>query len=130
VTIELAQSNPDPDQTAEGTDIVAYDVESGRTWPERLRESGLPEIATERQPSLVELLARAKAENAPALLQVWTYVVATPVTALAYWVQWSLRSPGRGLAAAVFTVLIGTAVDHIPLIRILVPGFLDFTDWL
>jgi hypothetical protein len=128
VTVELT----DPDQTGpiRGTDIVRYDAESAMAWPERLRKSGLPEIATERQPSIIELMARAKAQNVSPVLQVWTYAVAAPVTALAYWVQWSLRSPGRGLAAAIFTVLIGTAVDHIPLIQILIPSFLDFTDWL
>lgn len=101
--------------------------------------SNPPEIARTPQPSLADIVAYSRTGEWTAAATgaavraahtAYTYLIAVPAAAAAYWLRWVAERPARlgtGLAAA---VLIGTGLARIPGPGWLVPGFLDATTWL
>lgn len=137
---EVAVAEDTADTTAVATpDNAAPDDAAEK--PSRLDRvrARLPEIVTEPQPSLRSLIEHsrhgdwtAESDSDSPVRQAhlaWTYGVAIPATSAAYALQWGVRTPGRALATALALVVLGTALNHLPILDWIIPDFLDITCW-
>jgi hypothetical protein len=93
----------------------------------------LPEIVNEPQPSVAQLIRRARtpeddSPEPPVWLLAWTYAVAIPVQAIGMAVAWTARHPARTAVAVVLLLLLGTALARSEF-AVLVPSWLDLTTW-
>jgi hypothetical protein len=117
-----------------GAELVPADQVTVPGW---LTRRGFPEIVTERQPSIADLIAQAKTplpgEAEPAGWRlVWTFTVTIPAKALGAAIGWAAENPARFVGVIVALLAVGTLLAEqpfLPFLAWIVPSFFDVTTW-
>jgi hypothetical protein len=112
-----------------GTDLEPVQASGPPRWLDRVGSSPRwPEIVTQTQPSLTDVIAEAHEptpgqESSPPWEPMWTYAVRLPLVARANAAVWATKNPAR---AAVYTAAV--------LVVVYLAGFLPYVgpvlDWI
>lgn len=140
-TAATTRPRPDADQNIPKAGLVGTanqwpDPAADRTAAQRVRHrvrTGMSELrfVSQRPPSLLEHVAYAQrgewtdeidgGRRHTAVLFAW--LIAIPVSTVAYFAAWAAARPGRFLSVVVVGMLVSTALAQIPGLEWLIPGW-------
>jgi hypothetical protein len=119
-----------------GTELVPADhYNQPPPWTVRVRAAKwLPKVVNEPRPSVVDILEEAArpepGKSEPRVSRVaWARFVAAPVKITTAVIDDLAEEPRRLLPAIVLLLLVGTVLNQVPIVSILIPSAIDLTTW-